>query len=282
MFGYVTVLKDELKIKDYNTYRAYYCGLCHEIGKNHNQLSRLALNYDLTTLAILLDSLSDKPTEFYKGGCIKKLGKRPTKCSDANLKYAADMNVLLAYFKLLDDIRDNRSIKALLGIIPFALRSFRLKKKYPKLFETVKISLDRLAFLENDNCDIIDKVAHESATMTKAIFAEADPLLASFGYSVGRLVYILDAYDDMARDYKEKNYNPAVLQYSYKGVSCSRSLAARWPSAGPKISGETGSSRTQAMQLFQPKNRSNSGAGAGLGRLYSSAVMGMPVAVSAS
>ena len=28
MFGYVTIRKDDLKVKDYNKYQAYYCGLC--------------------------------------------------------------------------------------------------------------------------------------------------------------------------------------------------------------------------------------------------------------
>lgn len=218
MFGYVNVLKDELKIKDYTTYRAYYCGLCHEIGRRHNQLSRMGLNYDLTALAILLDSLSEKPAEFVKAGCIKKIGKRPTKCSDENLKYVADMNVLLAYFKLLDDIKDNHSLKAVIGIIPFALRSRFLKKKYPKLYEVVKLRLSRLSFLEKADCDIIDKVANESAALTQAIFEEYEPALAPLGYSLGRFVYIIDAYDDMDEDYKNKNYNPAVLQYSYKGI----------------------------------------------------------------
>jgi len=218
VFGYVNVLKDELKIKDCTTYRAYYCGLCHEIGKRHNQLSRLGLNYDLTALAILLDSLDDRPAEFHKAGCIKRIGKRPTKCSDENLKYAADMNVLLAYFKLLDDIKDNKSLKAVVGIIPFALRSRFLKKKYPKLYETVKLSLTRLSFLEQTECDIIDKVAHESAVLTQAIFTEREPELSELGYSLGRFVYIIDACDDMQEDYKSKNYNPAVLQYSYKGT----------------------------------------------------------------
>lgn len=217
MFGYVNVLKDELKIKDYNIYRAYYCGLCHEIGRQHNQLSRLGLNYDLTTLAILLDSLSEDPPSLCRAGCIKKVGKRPTKCSDENLKFASDMNVLLAYFKLLDDIKDNHSVKAMLEIIPFALRSRYLRKKYPKLCENTEISLKRLSFLEKSGCDVIDRAAHEFAVLTQAIFAEREPLFASLGYSVGRLIYILDAYDDMEEDLKKGNYNPAVLQYSYKG-----------------------------------------------------------------
>ena len=28
MFGYVTINKDELKIKDVKRYQAYYCGVC--------------------------------------------------------------------------------------------------------------------------------------------------------------------------------------------------------------------------------------------------------------
>ena len=219
MFGYVNVLKDELKIKDYNIYRAYYCGLCHEIGRSHNQLSRLGLNYDLTTLAILLDSLTEEPPKLCRAGCIKTIGKRPTKCSDENLKFAADMNVLLAYFKLLDDIKDNHSLKAFFEIIPFALRSRYLEKKYPALCENTQVCLKRLSFLEKTECDVVDRAAHEFAVLTQAIFAEREPLFAPLGYSVGRLIYILDAYDDMDSDLKKKNYNPAVLQYSYNGIA---------------------------------------------------------------
>ena len=30
MFGYVTINKEELKLKDYQKYQAYYCGVCQE------------------------------------------------------------------------------------------------------------------------------------------------------------------------------------------------------------------------------------------------------------
>lgn len=33
MFGYVTPCKMELKIKEYEKFRAYYCGLCKTIKK---------------------------------------------------------------------------------------------------------------------------------------------------------------------------------------------------------------------------------------------------------
>lgn len=47
MFGYVNVCKDELKIKDYNLWKSYYCGLCKCLGKRYNNIIRLGLNYDI-------------------------------------------------------------------------------------------------------------------------------------------------------------------------------------------------------------------------------------------
>jgi hypothetical protein len=31
MFGYVTVNKPEIKFKDFDVYRSFYCGLCREL-----------------------------------------------------------------------------------------------------------------------------------------------------------------------------------------------------------------------------------------------------------
>lgn len=217
MFGYVNVLKDELKVKEYNDYRAYYCGLCHELGKKHNQLSRFSLNYDMTALAILLDAVGDKECEFCMKGCVKRVGRRKTACSNENLSFAADMNVLLAYYKLLDDIKDNHSVKALFAITVFLRKAKKVKKKYPDVANEVSLRLKRLSFLEESGCDCVDKAAFEFAKITECIFAKKVPLLGDVGFSLGRLVYIMDAYDDMDKDLKSKSYNPANIQFGYSG-----------------------------------------------------------------
>ena len=36
MFGYVTVYKPELKIKDYSLYKGVYCTLCKRMGREYN------------------------------------------------------------------------------------------------------------------------------------------------------------------------------------------------------------------------------------------------------
>ena len=44
MFGYVVINKPELKIKDYEAYQSYYCGLCLSLKKRHGFLGQMTLN----------------------------------------------------------------------------------------------------------------------------------------------------------------------------------------------------------------------------------------------
>lgn len=46
MFGYVKVVEDDLKIKEYKRYKKYYCDLCRHIA-NYSQIARLMLSYDM-------------------------------------------------------------------------------------------------------------------------------------------------------------------------------------------------------------------------------------------
>ena len=69
MFGYVTPFKMELKIKDYEKFKAYYCGLCHEIKSNFGDLPRMSLNYDMTFIAVLFDALSSDKTIYEPFKC---------------------------------------------------------------------------------------------------------------------------------------------------------------------------------------------------------------------
>ncbi len=217
MFGYVRVYKDELKIKDYDTYKSYYCGICKLIGKRHNHLARLALNYDFTFLALMCDSLCTDIPEFSMEGCLKKLGKKKIIKRAAGMDFAADMNILFAYYKLSDDIRDRKSIKAFAKRLPFVLPVRKLKRKYPQITKTVSDRLKRLNFLEEDNCSIPDKVANEFAEILRGMFEYYEPSLGAFGYNLGRLIYIMDACDDMMDDYENGLYNPIVSGYDFQG-----------------------------------------------------------------
>ena len=60
MFGYVEPLKDELKIKEYNIFRSYYCGLCKTLKKEYGLFSRLCMNNDSVFLALILSSVHEE------------------------------------------------------------------------------------------------------------------------------------------------------------------------------------------------------------------------------
>ena len=57
MFGYVQIRKPELKIKDYEVYHAFYCGLCERLRAKYGMAGRITLTYDMTFLIILLSSV---------------------------------------------------------------------------------------------------------------------------------------------------------------------------------------------------------------------------------
>ena len=69
MFGYVTPFKPELKIREFEVYKAVYCGLCRELGKRFGPAARLTLNYDFTFLALLAMSVREKPPLFEDFRC---------------------------------------------------------------------------------------------------------------------------------------------------------------------------------------------------------------------
>ncbi len=218
MFGYVNICKDELKIKDFTNFRAYYCGLCKALGRRHNQLVRLGLSYDFTFLAILLDSMNDGETQFRSEGCIKHFGKKKTVVRNAAVDFAADMSVLLTYYKLLDDVADDRSIKAFIASLPYRFALRRMRKKYPDIGSRVRDNLKRLSRLEQEKCDCLDEACEPFAAIMADIFTLGSPSLHRLGYDIGRFVYLADACDDMRDDFEKKKYNPMNEAYGFGGV----------------------------------------------------------------
>ena len=59
MFGYIRISKPEMRIKEYEMYKAIYCSLCKELGRSYGIFARLTLSYDFTFLALLNMALKD-------------------------------------------------------------------------------------------------------------------------------------------------------------------------------------------------------------------------------
>ena len=103
MFGYVTVCEPELKVKDLKKYRAYYCGLCRTLKEDYGFMGQMTLTYDMTFAVILLSSLYETITKHEEHRCKVHPVKKQTMRRNEMTEYAADMNLLLAYYHLEDD-----------------------------------------------------------------------------------------------------------------------------------------------------------------------------------
>lgn len=214
MFGYITVKKEELKIKDFQKYQAYYCGLCRRLKERCGALARLTLTYDMTFLTILLTGLYENPTKECMNFCPIHPVKRRRCLENETADYAADMNVLLCYYNLLDDWRDEGRRAGYLAAKALRGESRRIMKCYPRQAHAVKVYLKRLHECEKQNNQNLDLAAGYTGDFMGEIFLWKKDCwsedLRQMGFYLGKFIYLMDAYEDLEKDKKSGNYNPFI------------------------------------------------------------------------
>lgn len=216
MFGYVKVNQDELKVREYNVYKSFYCGLCKTLKSEYGYFSRFGLNYDSVFLALLLSSVTEDSYDCEKLRCIAHPAeKKPIMKTNRCLSYSAAAMVILALLKIEDDIHDEHSIKAILVYLALSGAKRKVKKHYPKLYGDCREQINKLSLLEKDNVTDIDKLSDVFANLLKILFVPdfiedeiTKRILAQIGYTLGRYIYIIDAYEDIEKDKKKKSFNP--------------------------------------------------------------------------
>ncbi|MDD4188713.1 MAG: DUF5685 family protein [Eubacteriales bacterium] len=223
MFGYINPLKAEMKMREYEIFKAYYCAVCKSIKKKCGQLPRLALSYDAAFLAVLLSSLSDVPLQAKRMNCAVHPLKKGSVITtdDTIIEYAAEMNIILAYYNLKDSFKDDKSLSAAFGSALLKRCAGRVKKKYPQKCAIIEALLSQQEKLETAKCGSMDEAAEPFAgIMQEVLCYEGEPvnkksgeILRWLGYNLGKWIYILDALDDIEKDLKKKTYNPLIYQF---------------------------------------------------------------------
>lgn len=218
MFGYVKTDMPNMYVKDTVLYKAMYCGLCKSIGKQCGLRCRFLLNYDLAFLSALMHNVLGKDVCVEKRRCIiHPIIKRPMAgITDLSERIAA-LNVILAYYKLCDDVADDKKGRLARSLIKKGYK--RALKKEPLLDGLVKKEYDTLRALEKEKCDSVDRVSDCFANIVsgcvKIIAGDrAEENLLTLSYNVGKWIYLIDAIDDFDKDVKKKNYNVFAAMHS--------------------------------------------------------------------
>ena len=225
MFGYITPLMSELKLKDYEKFRSYYCGLCISIKNKFGNIPRFGLNYDATFFAVLMDGLNLEETTSFKAKCIKHPTEYRTfiKTNKA-LDYATDLNMALIYYKLLDDYLDDNSLRSI--TLVKAVTPYYKKMTHNNINTIIKDNLNKLHSLEHSgNFSSLDEISHPFSHIMGQVLKECPFEIKNdgkevrnnlylFGYYFGKWIYLIDALDDLKKDLKDGSFNPISQVYN--------------------------------------------------------------------
>ena len=214
MYGYVTVNSPELKVKEQDEVNAWYCGLCSCLKKSFGRAGQITINHDMNFLILLLNGLYEPEKKEFTGRCIvHPLTKRRFLTSEVS-EYAADMNILLAWYKVVDDWKDDRKLKARAMITGLRGGARKVMRKYPGKAKVISSAFRKLSHLEQETSEDIDRVSGEfGRVMAEVCDYRSDEWsrqLRSIGFSLGRFIYIMDAYEDMKEDIQKGEYNCLV------------------------------------------------------------------------
>ncbi len=212
MFGYITTNTKSLSEENKQQYRAYYCGLCHALKEDGGAKTRMLLNYDMTFLVILLTGLYELPNEETQFVCGIHPGRKKTAYINDATHYAADMNVLLSYNNLVDDWKDDHSYRKRVYSMMLKKEYEQISEKYPRQAASLTKYMEQLDILESRNEQNIDAISGLTGEMLGDIFAWKDDIWAEelhcLGFYLGKFIYLMDAYEDLEKDERKKEYNP--------------------------------------------------------------------------
>lgn len=212
MFGYVQIRKPELKIKDYEVYKGFYCGLCDVLKQKYGFMGQITLTYDMTFLVILLSSVYEVPINVHEGRCITHpIGKKKFITNEIT-EFAANMNIILSYYHFEDDYKDEGSGKARIGTWLYKNKKNRAAGIYERKEQNISHELNELAKKESqENTDVFE-LADCFGNLMKELFIYREDLftdiLSQLAFHLGRFIYIMDAYDDLEEDIKNGSFNP--------------------------------------------------------------------------
>ena len=171
MFGYVVLNKPEIKFKDFDMYRSFYCGLCRELRERYGISGQITLSYDMTFVILLLSALYEPPTRKGTTRCIVHPVRKQTVRKNAITEYGADMNIFLTYYKCKDDWNDEKKILSLAYGKLLESKEKKSEQQWKKKIDVIISCLNELSEMEQEGETDIDRVSGCFGRIMAEIFA---------------------------------------------------------------------------------------------------------------
>jgi hypothetical protein len=234
MFGLMRAKKCGMTDEEKHFRRLNYCGTCKTIGSLYGQKSRLLLNHDTVFLAEFLTSLGDENVRnwqksYQSFNCLNL----PREKMPPALEFAATANVILTEFKLADHISDSgkRRYKTARNLFS---KEFQ---KSAKFLQTRQFPLDEVKailqtqekreseILAETTDKILENLAAPTALTTAIFFREGVKIIGKgefenaaykIGFAFGKLIYLVDAFEDFEKDARAGEFNAIRAAFDLK------------------------------------------------------------------
>lgn len=217
MFGYIIINKGDMKFKEYDIYHGYYCGLCRKLKEEYGISGQMTLSFDMTFVIMLLSGLYEPETITGSCKCIAHPFERHMTKVNEFTEYAADMNILLSYYKCRDDWADDRKYGKRLyaGLLEKAYH--KVERKYGGKVRCIETLMRKITEEEKKGSRDIDEMSRLFGEIMAEIMVykkdEWRDNLYRLGMYLGKFIYLCDAYEDIEKDLKSGNYNPLAKAY---------------------------------------------------------------------
>lgn len=231
MLGVMTVRKDEMKFREFDRYRGFYCGLCRAIGRRCGAACRMALSFEMTFEAVLLTSLYESRTAEEKRRCALHPLQRRLMLSNEAIDYCADLSALISYYDLRDGWEDERRVDKLASSELLSRAARRAGKAHPRQRDAVLAYVSALHEVERSNDPNLDAAANLTGELMAELMVMRQDVyerdLRELGFYLGKFIYLCDCYEDIERDRKKRNYNPLIARSGSKDfmADCGRMLS---------------------------------------------------------
>jgi hypothetical protein len=234
MFGLMRAKKCGMTEGEKHFRRLNYCGTCKTIGSLYGQKSRFLLNHDTVFLAEFLTSLSGESVQnwqksYQSFNCLNL----PEKEMPLALQFAATTNVILTEFKLADHIADSGKRRYKTAQKAFSkefqkAEVFLQTQQFP--LEEVKAILEtqekrESEILQESAEKILENLAAPTALTTAVFFREGAKIIDKtelldaaykIGFAFGKLIYLVDAFEDFEKDFRAGQFNAIRAAFDSK------------------------------------------------------------------
>ena len=228
MFGYVKPDVKELLVKEHEFYKSTYCGICRSMKKHTGALSTVTITYDSVFLALVrMAYMPDSELGSSMQRCaVHPLKKRCMLTDNSAIEYTARAFAILSYYKMKDDLADEKLAKKMLvSAVRPILNHAKKKADLKPLAGIVRDRLEKISAIEKERRPSIDEPAELFGELLGEIFAyglEGNDRLVTYecGFHLGKFILLADAIDDYDTDLKDGKYNPFVIAYGGRPLTC--------------------------------------------------------------